>query len=134
MSGLATPKLRVGAGALAHFPAIDLRQHQIQHDQVRRVPGDPVERRLPVLGGDNGKLLLLQIHLHQIDDVLLVVDNQNKLLRQDVPPVRCRSGVRAVGVWRLRCRSGRRRLAGLDRLLHDGQDFLVVLDAQLGLP
>ena len=61
----------------AHLEAVDLRQHQVEHDEVERLLGEAVERLLAVAGRDHLVAVALERERQQGLDRLLVVDEQD---------------------------------------------------------
>src|SRR5581483_176896 len=57
--------------------AVDLRHHQVEHDQVGVDGADLLERLAAVVGRLDLVALGAQVELHQLDDVALVVDDEH---------------------------------------------------------
>ena len=76
--------IRIGSVAAtsqlaADFEAVHLRQHQIQHHQVRIVAVELDERLLAVARGHDRIALLLEVQAQQFHDVALVVHDEDRL-------------------------------------------------------
>ena len=74
----------LGAEALGDVEALHVREHDVEHDEVRLERGDRGER----VGAGPGRLdleaLEAQGHAHDVDDVGLVVDDEDAVLRVGV--------------------------------------------------
>jgi hypothetical protein len=65
------------AQAAGDLPAVDLRHHQVEHDQGRVDRPDLLERLPPVAGRLDLVSLAAKVEPHQLDDVRLVVDDED---------------------------------------------------------
>ena len=65
------------AHALADLEPVDLRQHQVEHDEVERLPGEAGERLLPVARHHHLVAVALEWERQQGLDRLLVVHEQD---------------------------------------------------------
>jgi hypothetical protein len=65
----------------ADLEAVDLRQHEVEDDQVGVVAGVAIEGFLPVRRGDDREALLLQVEPDEVDDVALIVHHEDRLHR-----------------------------------------------------
>ena len=82
--------IRIGTSALvacapdgaADRHAVDLRQHQIEHDDVEWLLGDQPERFLAVGGRGDRQPFQAQVELDKLADVRLVFDDQGSSLRR----------------------------------------------------
>ena len=66
-----------GANAPADLVTVQLGQHQIEHQQRRRLPAHRLQRGLPVAGRRHAEAIALQIHPRQFNNVGFVVDKEN---------------------------------------------------------
>ena len=83
----------------ADLEAVDLRQHQVEDDEVGLVPAVELEARLAVAGGDDRPALLLEVEPEEVDDVPLVVDDQDRLHpARGYRPVRARGPCHVSGM------------------------------------
>jgi hypothetical protein len=62
-----------------HLGAGEGREHQVEHHQVGAFAAGKIDRLAAVRGADHPVARLHQVVAHQFDDVLLVVDHQNRL-------------------------------------------------------
>ena len=69
------------ADLAADLEPVELRQQEVEDDEVRIVPGVAIEGFLAVCGGDDRVALLLEVEPDEVDDVALVVDDQDRLHR-----------------------------------------------------
>ncbi len=71
-----------------HGPAVKPGKHEVKHYQGRPVPFDGVERSRAVGRGHNREAVPFQVGAHEPDDLGVVVDDQDRAIRE----------------WRRRCR------------------------------
>jgi hypothetical protein len=64
----------------ADFPAVQHRQHEIQHDEIRGGRLNEVQACPAIVGAQRRVALLAGVDLNQINDILFVVDDQNGLV------------------------------------------------------
>ncbi len=62
----------------ADLEAVDLGEHEVQHDEVGIVPGMQGKRLLAIGRGDHAEALLLEVQPDEVDDVPLVVDHEDR--------------------------------------------------------
>ncbi len=67
-----------GPNPPAHLEAVELRQHQVEDDEVDAVRGEPVERFLSVARLDDAEAVTLERKGQQLLDRVLVVDEENR--------------------------------------------------------
>jgi hypothetical protein len=80
--------------ALQHLPAVDLRHHHVEEDQVGRLG---LEGRKPFVGASglaHGEAVHLQVDADELPDPWIVVDDQHERSR---PGPRGRGGARGAG-------------------------------------
>ena len=65
------------AQPLADLEPVDLRQHQIEHDEVDAALGEPLQRLLAVARGDNAEAIPLERVRQQLLNRVLVVDEED---------------------------------------------------------
>jgi len=70
-------RLRICPKLSAYFQSVHLRQHEIQDDQIRRLPASPFQRLFAILGHAHLVSLPLQVVRDHPDDVLLILHHQD---------------------------------------------------------
>ena len=75
-------QVAAGAQLTADLPSIKAGQHQVEHDQVRRPRQQLLQRDLAVGGAVDLEALALQIEPHKVDDVLFVIDEEDRLAHE----------------------------------------------------
>ena len=68
-----------GAQAPADLEAVDVREHPVEHDQIRLLPGDQLERVPAVRGLVDLEALVAERGRDGVDDRRLVVDDEDPL-------------------------------------------------------
>src|SRR5205085_4333621 len=74
--------------AAQHLPAVDLRHHHVEEDQIRRVVLDRLESLLGVARLDHRVALDLQVDPHDLADLRIVVDDEDERPARRLPRAR----------------------------------------------
>jgi hypothetical protein len=61
----------------AHLETVDMRQHQVEHDQLRRPDGDRLQRFAARCCALGDKPRLVEISRHEFGDIRIVLDDQD---------------------------------------------------------
>lgn len=67
-----------------HGPTVQFGEHQVQHDQGRPMSLDRVQGGRSVRRGHDAEAVALQVRAHQPDDLRIVIDDQDRPLRDDI--------------------------------------------------
>ncbi len=60
-----------------NLQAIDARQPQVEHDEIRLLPAELDQRSLPIAGFDDREARLFEIGTDELDDLAFVVHHQD---------------------------------------------------------
>ena len=68
------------------FPAVVLRQLNIQHHQVGPLAAQDAQCLLAIIRGEDSKSRILQIRLNETDNLFVIVHHQNALGHRNIIP------------------------------------------------
>src|SRR5439155_23000138 len=90
---------RVRTKLAAHFEAVELRQHQVEHDEIRRAGADLAKRGSTAARRATAEALALQVEHDQAPDVGFGFDDENVATHRTSTPESCRiNATRATAV------------------------------------
>ena len=69
--------IAIGAEQAHHLEAVDLGQHQVQHDEGRVLGARLAQGLAAVVGGDDVEALALEVGAHEGHDLAVVIDDED---------------------------------------------------------